>query len=1050
LTGSEYFEPADVPFLGLLAPDVRRLVMATLRPTSFDFGSTVAADSETLTDVHIVVAGRIRRIVERDGREVTLDIFGPGSVVGAMELLGDEPFASVLRASSGVITQVLDGKLFRALEELTPTIRDHFAHDIERRTWRAFLRTTTPFASLPEPGLTAFLDSVSVVEIEAGAPLAGDAAHGALYVVETGRLRSYRGAHGGRQDLAYFRRGDIVAVPAPDNGTGPVSTEAVSAARLLVVRPDVLTPLLADPSVREHVARARARFDHPAELRIPLDFAADVPPPPATASRSELAEPAAVGRGSGASTTPESPIEPTLEPDSVTVTPAEGIDRTLTRSRGRRRRRVPLVLAVDEADCGVACLAMLCRHYGHAPSMAQVRRETSIGVDGTSLHGLTRGAEALGLTSRGIKVSRDNLDRLRLPVITHWDGNHWVVLDAVGARTVRVADPAVGFRRMSRADFDERWTGYTVLAHPDEAFGGSPRARPARTWLLPLFRPYLQTMLLATLLAVAVAAMQLAVPIFIQLVVDHVLPSEDVDLLRTLMLSLLAVAIAIAITSLVQRYLLSRAAVRLDGAALDVLTSKLLALPLRYFHTRRTGDIQRRLVGVRLVREFAVQQAVVALAAAAQVVVSTALMFIYSPTLAAVFLATAPVYVVLMRFAMRRLRPIFDGLEEALGRYSSRQVDAIKGIETVKSLGAESAIRQQLVDEFDGLARRQFRADFTSMAFEAAVQVVTFVSLALFLWIGSLEVLSGDLSVGRLVTFSALVVFANAAIVMLLLLWDQLQFNTVLVNRLDDIFDEQPEQGRDHSQLLAVNDLGGRVEVHGICFRYGDDESPPVLDDVTFEVAPGTTVAIVGRSGSGKTTLVKCLAGLVEPTAGRIRYDTVDLRTVEYRQLRLRIGVVLQENHLFSDTIAANIALGGELDIRQVEWAARVANADEFIERLPFGYQTKVGETGLLLSGGQRQRIAIARAIYRLPPILILDEATSSLDTESEKLVKDNLGRLSQGRTTFVIAHRLSTVRDADLILVLDRGRIVERGRHSDLMHRRGLYYHLTTQQLDL
>ncbi|MDH4130581.1 MAG: ATP-binding cassette domain-containing protein, partial [Gemmatimonadota bacterium] len=274
---------------------------------------------------------------------------------------------------------------------------------------------------------------------------------------------------------------------------------------------------------------------------------------------------------------------------------------------------------------------------------------------------------------------------------------------------------------------------------------------------------------------------------------------------------------------------------------------------------------------------------------------------------------------------------------------------------------------------------------------------------------------------------------------------------SVLLNRLDDIFQQEPEQGHDRSRLIPVKSLQGRIQLRGMGFRYGGPESPAILEDITFEVPPGTNVAIVGRSGSGKTTLIKCLAGLMEPTEGTIQYDGIDLKTLNYRDLRRKIGFVLQENHLFDDTIARNIGFGEEEpDLDRVMWAAQVANAREFIERLPLGYDTKIGESGIGLSGGQRQRVAIARALYHKPPVLIFDEATSALDTESERAVKENIDQLLHGRTSFVIAHRLSTVRNAAMLLVLERGRLVEQGTHDDLMRRQGLYYFLVSQQLEL
>jgi ATP-binding cassette subfamily B protein len=474
----------------------------------------------------------------------------------------------------------------------------------------------------------------------------------------------------------------------------------------------------------------------------------------------------------------------------------------------------------------------------------------------------------------------------------------------------------------------------------------------------------------------------------------------------------------------------------------------MLALPMSYFNSRRTGDIQRRLAGMRQVRTFLVQDGVEGLTAAATLLAALSLMVIYDWLLALVFLAMVPAYAWLMRFSRKRLRPMFDSLEEAFGRYHSHQIDAIKGIETVKAVGAEQAFRTRMLDQFTSLARRLFRADFTIMSYEAATQMVSFASLVLFLFVGALRVLSGDLSTGELVAFNALVLLANGPILALLSIWDELQYGQVLLNRLNDIIEQEPEQGG--VDVAPVPTLEGRVELRDVSFRYSPI-SPPILDGISLDVPAASTVAIVGRSGSGKTTLVRCLSGLLEPTDGTVLFDGVDMRTLSYRDLRRQIGYVLQESYLFDDSIAANIAFGDEsADLERVEWAARVANAHEFIARLPLGYDTRIGESGLLLSGGQQQRIAIARAIYQRPPILVFDEATSALDTESERAVQANMDEVFDGRTSFVIAHRLSTIRDADLIVVLERGKVAEQGTHEELMRRQGIYYYLVSQQLAL
>jgi ATP-binding cassette subfamily B protein len=725
-------------------------------------------------------------------------------------------------------------------------------------------------------------------------------------------------------------------------------------------------------------------------------------------------------------------------------------DATFARAP-KRIRRFQHLYQLDEADCGAACLGMACRHFGREVSLPFIRDQANTGVDGTSLAGIARAAESVGLACRTIKASKSRLDELPLPAIVHWEGIHWVVLWDVHGDKVKVADPALGNRTLTRSELEEQWSGYAALLAPTPALSEAPEVTANFGWLRQIFRPHLGTFVRALVLALIAAGMQMMIPVLSGIVVDDVIADRDYDLLTVVVIAMAGLIVLMTITQIVQRYILSRAAVKIDASSLDFLTSKLLALPMSYFNSRRTGDIERRLAGMQQIRALFVQNGVVALTAATQLIVAAVLMLLYSPVLTLVWLATVPFYFGLLRYSQKKLRPVFDTLEESFGRYQSRQIDAIRGIETVKALGAEPALRRQLVDQFRGLAHKVFRSDFTIMLYEGAVQSVGLLSLALFLWVGALQVLNGSLTIGELVAFNALVVLANAPLQILLAMWDQLQISHVLLGRMSDIFEQEPEQGEDHSGLRAVTTLEGRIRLENMGFRYGGPGSPPILEDIDVEVEPGTTVAIVGRSGSGKTTLIKCLAGLLEPTAGRILYDELDMTTLDYATLRKQIGFVLQESYLFDDSIARNIAFGDdEPDTERVRWAARTANAQEFIERLPLGYETRIGESGLRVSGGQAQRIAIARAVYNRPPVLLLDEATSSLDTESERAVKQNMDELLRGRTSFVIAHRLSTIRDADTILVLERGRLVEQGTHDELMRRQGLYYYLSSQQLEL
>jgi len=1006
-----------------------------LQEEHYDFGDVIVKQDDAADSFYILTRGRARALkIKADGEEIPLGSLKPGDSFGEAALAEGGTRNASVRCSTAVDVLRIDRTDFLELTTLVPDMRRYVEMTGRNRALQSFLYQFSNFGRLPAPALRSVIDKLAPVGYAKGSLIIreGDAA-GPMYVIEKGRARVFTGLNGRERNLAFYREGDFFGELSILNGSPrAASVEAFTDCQLLSLDPAAVLDLRTRfPEFEKLLSERLAIYQAKTEARIPLDFMSEMLPAETQAhDKVEL-------DGEQPPEAEEGKEDPFVD------------DEGLFRKRLKRIRKIDHIAQIDEMDCGATSLGMICRHFGRNVSLARIRQLCHTATDGTSLKALCRAATELGLAARALKVSLRNLPAMPLPAIVHWEGNHWIVLYDVDEHFVRVADPALGLLKIPRREFESKWTGYAALFDYTVAFEQAPVSKATLTWLLPFLAKFKVILLQVIGLAVAVSFLSLLFPVFTQMVVDRVIVENDLGLLKTILLGMFAAVVFVQLCSLAQEYLLAFTAVRLDTAVLDFLSRKLLSLPMTYFTSRRTGDIQRRLDGARQVRQFVVQQGIGALLAGIYLLGALALMTVYSPLLMLAFLATTPLYAGLMIFSVKVLRPLFANVEESQGKYSSHQIDAIKGIEAVKAAAAESAFRDTMLNEFLSVSKKMFRASFITMSYDSMLQTIGMISTAIFLWVGATQVINGSLSVGGFVAFSSLTAMAYHGIMQTLGVWDNMQFASVLLNRLNDIFEQEPEQGHDRSRLVPVHSLEGRIELRNVSFKYGGPEAPDILKNITLDLAPGRMFALVGRSGCGKTTLIKLIAGLLEPTEGTILFDNVDLKTLNYRDVRRNIGMVLQENHMFNETIARNISFGDpEPDLDRVLAAAQAAASHDFIMRLPLGYETKIGESGLSLSGGQKQRIAIARAIYNNPPVLIFDEATSALDTESERAIQDNLSRLMAGRTTIVIAHRLSTIREADSILVLERGKVAEIGTHDELMARRGLYFYLSSQQL--
>ena len=429
-------------------------------------------------------------------------------------------------------------------------------------------------------------------------------------------------------------------------------------------------------------------------------------------------------------------------------------------------------------------------------------------------------------------------------------------------------------------------------------------------------------------------------------------------------------------------------------------------------------------------------------------IVYLTLMLYYNWKLTLVSLLLIPLFAVLTFVVTPVMKKISRETFQAGAEAQSYIVESINGVNTVKAMAVEKPVRWKWEEMLEKLMNLQIKASMVVMGADSVSRVLQTLSTTLVLWFGARLVMTNQISIGRMMAFTSLLGSVISPILRMIGVWDKIQEARIAMERINDVLDSEPEQTKTQVNMV-MPPVKGTISFKNVSFRY-NPEGKNVLQNITLDIDAGETVALVGRSGSGKTTLANLILRLYNPTEGTVLIDGIDIRNIASSSLRRQIGVVLQDNFLFSGTIRENIALGvADPPMQDVITASMMAGAHDFISELPMGYETVIGEKGLTLSGGQRQRLAIARALFTKPKILILDEATSALDTESEKIIQQNLESIFKGRTVIVIAHRLSTVRNADRIVVLDRGTIVEQGTHYELMEKKGLYFYLNSQQLN-
>lgn len=667
-------------------------------------------------------------------------------------------------------------------------------------------------------------------------------------------------------------------------------------------------------------------------------------------------------------------------------------------------------------------------------------------------------AKALTLKARKLSPCMEDLTDRVLPAIARArDGSYFVL-----ARIAHQVPSAEGDSQESSAlihdlrdeaprvvsfkELDELWSGELIALARRTGLGESLTQKFDISWFIPSLVRYRKLFGEVLIASFFLQLFALATPLFFQVVMDKVLVHRGFTTLDVLAVGFFVVVVFEALLGGIRNYIFSHTTNRVDVELGSRLFHHLLSLPLSYFESRQVGQNVARVRELDTIRNFITGTALTLVIDLFFVFVFIGVMWYYSPTLTWIVIASIPAYVLLSIFITPILRHRLDEKFKHGAANTAFLTESITGIGTVKSMAVEPQMRRKLEDHLSDYVHASFRSsNLSNVANQVAGLINKLMTLGIIWW-GAHLVIGGEITVGQLVAFNMLAGRVSGPILKLVQLWQDFQQAGISIQRLGDILNSPREPGfnPNRSRLPA---LRGAVSFDQVNFRYRPD-GQLILQGVELHVRPGEVIGIVGRSGSGKSTLTKLVQRLYIPETGRVLIDGVDLATVDTAWLRRQVGVVLQENFLFNRSIRENIALvDPSIPMERVIMAARMAGAHEFISKLSEGYDTLVGEQGSNLSGGQRQRLAIARALLNNPRILIFDEATSALDYESERIIQDNMARICQGRSVFVIAHRLSTVRQCDRIIVMDKGRIVEQGNHDQLIERNGYYARLYSHQ---
>ncbi|MEI7597420.1 MAG: peptidase domain-containing ABC transporter [Bacteroidota bacterium] len=717
----------------------------------------------------------------------------------------------------------------------------------------------------------------------------------------------------------------------------------------------------------------------------------------------------------------------------------------------------------DAMDCGPTCLRMVAKHYGKSYSLESLRTKSNIGREGVSMLGISDAAECLGFRTMGVRISLDKLfEDAILPCIIHWKQNHFVVLYKIKNNKYFISDPAHGLITYTQDEFVKYWLstktegedkGIALILDPTPEFYAMEDEKSDKAtfgYLLSYLRPYKKYLIQLVLGLLLGSLLQLILPFLTQAVVDVGIGNQNLNFVYLVLIAQLVLFFSRAIVDFIRSWILLHIGTRINISLVSDFLVKLMKLPISFFDAKMIGDIMQRITDNHRIEAFLTQSILSILFATVNFVIFSIVLAIYNIQIFLVFLAGSALYALWIILFLKKRRELDFKRFQQSSDNQNNLYQMITGMQEIKLNNCEKQRRW----EWEHIQARLFKVSIKGLALsqyqQAGSVVINETKNIIISFMAAKSVIDGNITLGMMMSIQYILGQLNSPIEQMIGFMQQTQDAKISLERLGEIHQKEDEEKPDDEKINILPE-NRSLKINNLSFQYDGAGSEKVLDEINLEIPQGKITAIVGTSGSGKTTLVKLLLGFYPPVSGEIKVGESALENISNRMWRSKCGAVMQDGFIFSDTIAKNITISEEtINKEKLLHSVNVANIREFVETLPLAYNTKIGGDGHGLSQGQKQRMLIARAVYKNPEYIFFDEATNALDANNEKKIMENLDEFFKGKTVVVVAHRLSTVKNADQIVVLEKGKIVELGNHQELVKLQGKYYELVKNQLEL